>query len=139
MLTANLQLKSTSCSFHSFTQFFSPFIPFYLPHERHTLNAILFAASRGIAKVAITTPGSTARAYNLYTITVRAGKSVMLLSLPLDIDHDAIAARVMQGYSSQNATALKSVVAEAWRECMPMPSPDVAGQTISLPSLATHL
>tara|TARA_R100000808_G_scaffold19869_1_gene43053 strand:- start:478 stop:690 length:213 start_codon:yes stop_codon:yes gene_type:complete len=70
-------------------------MPFYLLHERHALNAILLTASRGVAKVAITTPGSTARAYNLYTITVRAGKSVMLLSLPIDIDHDAIAARVM--------------------------------------------
>ena len=89
--------------------------------------------------MAVTTLGSTPRAHNLHTITVRAGKSIMLLYPAYDIDHEAVTARVMQGYSSQNAPALKSVVAEAWREWIPIPSPDVAGHTISLPSLATHL
>ncbi len=45
--------------------------------------------------MAVTTLGSTARANNLHTITVRAGKSVMLVYPAFDIDHDAVAARVM--------------------------------------------
>ena len=45
--------------------------------------------------MAVTTLGSTSRAHNLHTITVRAGKSIMLLYPAFDIDHDAVPARVM--------------------------------------------
>jgi len=45
--------------------------------------------------VTVTALGSTARTDNLHTITVRAGKSVMLFCPSFDIYHDAVATRVM--------------------------------------------
>ena len=90
-----LQLRNTSGPLHRFTQFFSPLIPLNLLHERHTLDTLFLAASRGVTQVTVTTLGSTARTDNLYTIAVRAGKSVMLLCPAFDIYHDAVAARVM--------------------------------------------
>jgi hypothetical protein len=71
------------------------FIALYLSHEWHAFNAVLLATSRSVAKVTVTTLGATSRAHNLHTITVRAGKSIMLFRAPFDIYHDAVATRVM--------------------------------------------
>ena len=111
----------------------------YLLQERYALHAILSATSRSVTKMTIATLGATPRANNLHAITVRAGKSIMLLNETLWSGSDCIPSGVKQCYSSHIAPIRKSVVADAWIALSPNPLLSVAGVTISPPGAATHL
>ena len=88
---------------------------FHLAFEWGAAHAVVPAACRQAAFETIAPLLTAAWAYDAHTIAVRTGKRVVLLYLAPNPGSYGVSA-----YSTQNATARQSVVAEACRDFTPM-------------------